>query len=248
MPNVTTAAGDCFNSIAKAQGFFNYLTVYNHSDNATNFPNPNCLEEGSTVKVPEKQMKAFVLTLDAENKFKIIRKKTKLKVKVCKANVAQQPGMSKVTLDIGGKKATATTGVLDIDDIDASISTATLTVVLSDPPAYAAPPAPSAGTANQYPDPILAADFDDPKTVWPKKGETITWNLQVGSLEPHTVIRGVLQRLENLGFTCPVQKTENAATRRAVKTYRRAVENKVAPNDTDAVADIRAHIKARHDD
>ena len=35
MPDVTSAAGDCFNRIAKAQGFFNYLTVYNHDTNAT---------------------------------------------------------------------------------------------------------------------------------------------------------------------------------------------------------------------
>ena len=248
MPDVTSAAGDCFNRIAKAQGFFNYLTVYNHDDNATVFPNPNCVEEGSTVKVPEKQVKAYDLPLDNEKKFKIIRKKTKLRVKICKANVAQTPGISKATLTIGGKKSTATGGLMEIDDIDAAVTTASLTLVLANPPAYAAPPAMAAGVANQYPPAIVAADFEDPKTVWPKKGETVVWTLEVGSLEPHTVIRGVLQRLENLGFTCPVQKLEDDDTKRAVKTYRRAVENKVAPADTDAVADIQAHIKARHDD
>jgi hypothetical protein len=41
---------------------------------------------------------------------------------------------------------------------------------------------------------------------------------------------------------------EDAPTRRAVRTYRRFVESKVAPNDTDAVADIQANIRARHDD
>jgi hypothetical protein len=121
-------------------------------------------------------------------------------------------------------------------------------VTLANPAAYAAPPSTTAGVANQYPPPIVVTDFDDPKTVWPKKGETISWTLQVGYLEPHTVIRGVLQRLENLGFTCPVQKVEDAATHRAVKTYRRFVESLVAPNDTDAVADIQANIRGRHDD
>jgi hypothetical protein len=82
--------------------------------------------------------------------------------------------------------------------------------------------------------------------VWPLKGETIVWSLQVGSLEPHKVTRGVLQRLENLGFTCPVQQVEDDATRKAVQTYRRAVEGKVSPADTDAVADIREHIQGRH--
>src|SRR5690348_15421018 len=131
MPDVTSAAGDCFNRIAKAQGFFNYLTVYNHDDNATVFPNPNCVEEGSTVKVPEKQVKAYDLPLDTEKKFKIIRKKTKLRVKICKANVAQTPGISKATLTIGGKKSTATGGLMEIDDIDAAVTTASLTLVLA---------------------------------------------------------------------------------------------------------------------
>jgi hypothetical protein len=248
MANITSSAGDCFNRIAKAQGFFNYLSVYNFDDNAATFPNPNQIEEGSTVKLPDKQMKAFNLPLDGEKKFKIIRKKTKLRIKICKADAAQTPGIAKASLTIGAKKAAGTTGTLEIDDIDPTLTNAALTVTLANPPAYAAPPPTTAGVANQYPPPIVVADFDDPKTVWPKKGETISWTLHVGYLEPHTVIRGVLQRLENLGFTCPVQKVEDAATHRAVKTYRRFVESLVAPNDTDAVADIQANIKGRHDD
>ena len=248
MANVASSAGDCFSRIANIQGFFNYLSVYNHADNATTFPNPNQIEEGSTVKVPDKQMKAFNLPLDAEKKFKIIRQKTKLRIKICMADAAQTPGIAKARLTIGAKKAAETTGTLEIDDIDPALTNASLTVVLTNPPAYVAPPPTTAGVANQYPPPIVAPDFDDPKTVWPKEGETIVWNLQVGSLEPHTVIRGVLQRLENLGFACPVQKVEDAPTRRAVRTYRRFVESKVAPNDTDAVADIQANIRARHDD
>lgn len=248
MPNVASGAGDCFSRIARIQGFFNYLSVYNHADNATTFPNPNQIEEGSTVKVPDKQVKAFNLPLDAEKKFKIIRRKTKLRVKICMADSAQTPGIGNARLAIGTKKTAGTTGMLEIDDIDPTITNASLTVVLTNPPAYVAPPPTTAGAANQYPPPIVALDFDDPKTLWPKKGENIVWNLQVGYLEPHTVIRGVLQRLENLGFTCPVQKAEDAATRRAVRTYRRFVESKVAPDDTDAVVDIQANIKTRHDD
>jgi hypothetical protein len=248
VPNVTSTAGDCFSRIAKAHGFFSYLTVYNHSDNATTFPSPNHIEEGSTVKVPDKQVKSYALPLDAEKKFKVIRKKTKLRVKICKADVSQTPGMSKATLVIGAKTASNTKGMLEIDDIDASLTAATLTVELSKPPSYAAPPALPKAVKDQHPPAIVADDFDDPKPDWPKKGETITWALEVGSLEPHTVTRGILQRLENLGFTCPVQKLEDAATGFAVRTYRRAVEDKKTPADTAAVADIRAHIKARHDD
>ena len=248
MPNITSTPGDCFNRIAKAQGFFNYRSVYDHDNNATTFPNPNQIEEGSTVKVPEKKMKAFDLPLDAEKPFKIIRKPTNLQIKICRADVGQLTTITKATLDFGGKKTVSGTPTLIHHDIDPLVTTASLTVELEKPPAYAAPPATDAGVANQYPPPIKAPDFDDPKTEWPKKGDTIVWSLQIGSLEPHTVTRGVLQRLENLGFTCPVQKVEDVKTQRAVKTYRRAVENKVPPADTAAAADIMAHIKARHDD
>jgi hypothetical protein len=248
MPNTTSAPGDCFSRIAKANGFFNYLSVYTHDDNATTFPNPNQLEEGSTVKVPEKKMKAFDLPLDAEKKLKIVRKKTRLRVKLVQADVAKTPGIAKATLKIGDKKASGTTGSLDLEDIDPALTTASLTVTLSNPPPYAKPPATAKGVANQHPPPIVADDFDDPETVWPKKGATLSWDLQVGHLEPHTTTTGILQRLENLGFTCPVQKAEDDGTRRAVRTYRRFVENQTPPADTGAVADIRANIKARHDD
>lgn len=248
MPNVTAQAGDCFARIAKSQGFYNYLSVYNHEDNAAQFPNPNQIEEGSTVKVPEKRMKAFDLPLDAEKKFKIVRKKTQLKVKICKADTAQTPAIAKATLDLGGKQAAGTSGTLVIDDIDPDLTTATLKLVLASPAAYAAAPATAAGAANQHPPAIVAADFDDPKTVWPKKGETIVWQLQVGHLEPHTLTRGVLQRLENLGSVCPVSKNEDDATQRAVRCFRRFAEGKLSPADTDAAADIAAFIKTRHDD
>lgn len=247
MPNVTSTAGDCFARIAKAQGFFNYRTVYNHDDNAAQFPNPNQVEEGSSVKVPEKKMKAFDLPVDAEKKFKVVRKKTNLRVKICMADVAQVPEISKATLTIGSKKATATSGTLDIDDIDPSLTSASLTIALANPAAHAGPPAPTAAVADQYPPAIVVADFDDPATVWPKKGETFVWQLQVGHLEPSTVTRGVLQRLENLGATCPVSKTEDDATKRAVRCYRRFAEAMIPPADTSAAADIAGHIKTRHD-
>jgi hypothetical protein len=247
MPNVISSAGDCFASIAKSEGFFNYRSIYDHDDNAAKFPNPNQIEEGSTVKVPDKKMKAFDLILDGEKKFKIDRKKVKLHVRICKADTAQAPEIAKATLALGGKKAAGKDN-LEIDEIDSAATAATLTVVLSKPRAYAAAPATEKGVADQYPPPIVADDFDDPKTVWPKTGETFSWQLQVGHLEPQAVTRGVLQRLQNLGYTCPVSKAEDDATKRAVKCYRRFVEAKDPPADTDAAADIADHIKTRHDD
>src|ERR687886_719953 len=112
MPDIVTTPGDCFNRVAKANGFFNYRSVYDHSTNAASFPNPNQVEEGSTIKVPEKQMKAFDLNLDAEKPFKIIRKPTNLKIKICKADVSQALTIKKATLVLGGKKIKASSPTL----------------------------------------------------------------------------------------------------------------------------------------
>ncbi|KPF46627.1 hypothetical protein IP87_12710 [beta proteobacterium AAP121] len=247
MPDITSVPGDCFARIARANGFFNYLTVYAHADNATAFPNPNQLVEGSTVKLPEKQMKAFDLAVDAEKKFKIIRKATRLEVRLCQADVSKTPAIAKATLEIAGKKVAGAAATLAIEDIDPTAVTATLTLVLAKPAAHAKAPPTTAAVANQYPPAIVAADFDDPETVWPKNGDTISWQLQVGHLEPATETRGVLQRLVNLGSVCPVTPAEDEATQRAVRCYRRHAEGLAPPADTAAVADIRAHIEARHD-
>ena len=80
MPNHAVVPGDCFNSIAKSEGFYNYLTVYNQGTNRTNFPNPNMLEEGTTVDVPDKKPKKAPLNLDAKTGFVVDRQKTKFRV------------------------------------------------------------------------------------------------------------------------------------------------------------------------
>jgi hypothetical protein len=247
VPDITSVAGDCFARIARAHGFHNYLTVYTHADNAARFANPNQLVQGSTVKVPEKQMKAFDLPVDTEKKFKIIRKATKLELRLCQADVSKTPAIAKATLEIAGKKAAGAGATLVIDDIDPMAVAATLTLMLAKPVVHAKAPPTTAAVANQYPPAIVAADFDDPETVWPKGGETITWQLQVGHLEPATETRGVLQRLVNLGSVCPVSTVEDAATQRAVRCYRRHAEGLAPPADTGMAADIQAHLKARHD-
>lgn len=249
MPDVTTAAGDCFNRIAKANGFFNYLTVYQHADNATQFPSPNHVAVGATVKVPDKKMAAFDVRLDKETKFNVIRQKCKLRIKLCEADVAKVLSTANVLLTVGTKTAkSAKSGLLEIEDVDANETAATLVVTLSNPPAFKKPPATPKVAADAYPPRVLHEEFDDPAPDWPAKGDTVTWTIEVGSLEPHTTVKGVLQRLSNLGFTCPVQAAEDAATQLAVRTYRRSAEDKKPPDDTTAVDDIRAHLKARHDD
>jgi hypothetical protein len=247
VPDITSVPGDCFARIARSNGFYNYLTVYTHADNATAFPNPNQLVEGSTVKLPEKQMLAYDLAVDTQKNFTLIRKPTRLEVRLCQADVSKTPAIAKATLEIAGKKLMSVASTLALENIDPTAVAATLTVVLAKPAAHAKAPPTTAAVANQYPPAIVAADFDDPETVWPKKGDTITWQLQVGHLEPATATRGVLQRLVNLGSVCPVGTAEDEATQRAVRCYRRHAEGLAPPADTGAVADIQAHIQARHD-
>jgi hypothetical protein len=115
----TVTPGDCFNSVAKDKGFYNYKTIHKHGQNTTNFPNPNMLEEGKTVEVPDKKPKKVALPLDQEKKFLVDRQKTNfraflldfeskpLKIKSCKA-----------TIGTNYKKKPADNGLLELTDID----------------------------------------------------------------------------------------------------------------------------------
>jgi hypothetical protein len=52
MPTYTVKPGDCFKSIAKQHGFFNYQTIYKHAANKKTWPNPNTLERGQDRRRP----------------------------------------------------------------------------------------------------------------------------------------------------------------------------------------------------
>lgn len=47
------------------------------------------------------------------------------------------------------------------------------------------------------------------------------WTVELGALEPVAELRGVQARLDNLGFSCPVDGRESEETTRAVKAYQR---------------------------
>ena len=93
---------------------------------------------------------------------------------------------------------------------------------------------------------IVVKDFKD-KDPDPNDFSKVEWTLEVGHLEPHTVIRGVTQRLYNLGFNCPVVKVEDDKTKAAVNAYQLAFKLKKIGQETGKIADIQADIATRHD-
>jgi hypothetical protein len=248
MPNYTVKPGDCFNSIAKDKGFFNYQTVYKNGQNAKTWPNPNMLEEGGTVDVPDKTIKKVAVKLDSETKFLLDRRKTRLRLVLVDANLKPLKLLTcVVTVGAVWNKMPNSKGLLELPDIDPTIKTGTLKVTLDLPaPTPAAPPPAPVPNPNAYPPQIVTAAFEDPVPTL-DAAKNIGWVLNVGFLEQKTAIRGVLQRMVNLGFGCPVAKIEDDKTKLAISAYQLFFKLKKKGQETGAAADIRSDIAKRHD-
>ncbi len=262
MPKHTVQSGDCFNSIAKQHGFYNYLTVFSHgTNNQVCGPetNPNMLVEGVEVDVPEKKVKKIAAKLNAEQQFVILRQKTKLRIQV--ADKEWKPlATSTYSLKVGTLDQTKPDGFKDLLDaeIDPSVKTGKLTITIPPPvPAPVTPPAVAvAGPAPAkppHPPKYKAEDFKDKEADRETAPVTIEWTLQVGALEALKEVRGGLQRLNNLGCLTPdpsMTKTEDDKTRRVVKSFQK---NEAAKKDTKlddpsgAIADIKDDLKKAHD-
>jgi hypothetical protein len=248
MPTHTVKPGDCLNSIAKEHGFFNYQTVYKHGGNKKSWPNPNTLEEGKTVDVPDKKPKKAKLALDKDTPFVLDRRKTKLrivlldaelkplKVVACKTQVG-------VTLTVlpNGK------GLVELANIDPLLKGGTISAKLPVPPPPAGTPAPPAAPdPKAYPIKIAEAQFLD-KNPDPAAQANLEWTLRVGHLEAHTTIRGVTQRMHNLGFNTPIVKAENDQTKAAVNAYQVGLKLKKRGSETGKIDDVRKDVRQRHD-
>jgi hypothetical protein len=248
MTTYTVTEGDDFDSIAKANSFFDYQTVYKQGSNKTNWPNPNMLVAGGTVDIPDKEVKKADLKLDATVKVVIVKKKTKFRVVLVDSSFASFTIDScGTTIGINYTQKPNAKGLLDLADIDPAIKDGKITATRTVAPAPAAPVTPAAAVnPKAYPIVIVPADFKD--TVAKAEAPSpLEWTLKIGSLEPHTTIRGVLQRLVNLGFGAPVQTTEDATTARMVSAYQLNIQAKTKGQETGKIADIRDDVKHRHD-
>lgn len=250
MAQHTVKAGDCFSSIARVNGYHDYRTLYAHDDNTAIRmvrPNPNMLVPGDVVEVPAKRIKRVPLKLDGTTVLLIKRCKTHLKLHVTTAE--RQPyAVRTCTLEAGGQRlatAPAGNGLLALSDIDPTASSGTLTIELDAlPAAPAAPPAAAAPDPPAHPPAIDETQFTDRSPALDADAVRVRWTLRLGALEPHDTVRGVLQRLHNLGVATPVVSAENDATRRAAKAWQAA--QRQAPR-SGAVADVRAGVEALHD-
>jgi hypothetical protein len=261
MPSHTVAPGDCFDSIAKQHGFFNYLTIFKHGANAQlcgDSTDPNTLIEGKTVDVPDKVLKKVALKLDGEQRFVIDRRKTRMRVVVADA-AGKACKMAACKLVVGGVevvKAADFEGLVDAD-IDPADKAGTLAVKLAPIKALAPKPPPKpvpsgpqpAPTAPPHPPKIVADEFTDVREPLDDKPIELVWALKVGHLEAVSTLRGALQRLNNLGATTPDPATtlaEDDKTKRIVKSYQHH-KGKPKEQRSGMVADVRELLQSDHD-
>lgn len=261
MPSHTVQPGDCFDSIAREHGFFNYQTVFKHGQNAQACgpgTDPNTLIEGRTVEIPAKTVKKVALKLGEEQTFVIDRRKTRLRLLV--ADAAGKPlelGQGKLTVGaVVVDKGAGFKGLIEAD-IDPLQKAGTLVVKLPPLPALAPKPPPLPLPIGPQPEPpapphppkIVADEFTDKRDPLDADPIDVNWTLKLGHLEPVGTLRGVLQRLNNLGCATPDPATtaaEDDKTRRAIKSYQ---NHKGKPKDqrTGLAADVRSLVEADHD-
>lgn len=250
MAQHTVKAGDCFCSIAKANGYYDYRTLYTHDDNSNTRRlrgNPNMLVPGDVIGIPAKRIKRAALKLDGTTVVLIKRCRTHLRLHVTTVE-RQSYAVRSCTLEVGTKRLAtppAGDGLLNLSDIDPTAMTGKLEVQLDAlPAAPAAPAAAAAPDPPAHPPTIDEAQFTDRSPALDADVVRVRWTLKLGALEPHDTVRGALQRLHNLGVTTPVVAAENDATRRAVKAWQAA--QRQTPR-SGAVVDVRAGAEALHD-
>jgi cell division septation protein DedD len=254
MAKHTVVPGDCFSSLAKANGFADYLTLYNDGGNGAlkgSRPNPNQLAEGDAVEIPAKKPKEFSVSTGKVHKFVVGKTKTMLRLVLLDA-VDKALKVKTCLLDVGGKKQATLpggNGLVEME-VDAVATGGTLAVTWDAPPPPPAAPAPApppAASPPPYPAPIVAADFEDKPDPTVTNEPAATWTLQVGYMEPAAVVRGCLRRLANLGYGASDVQVEDAQTAAVVKAYQRKNGLGTKGSESGAIADVRSDLEKRHD-
>jgi hypothetical protein len=248
MAEFSVSPGDCFASIAKAKGFFNYRTVYDHADNAalkTRRPNPNQLAEDDVVKVPDKRVKSIHLTLDGTKKFVVDVRSTKLRLLLTDSqNTPLAPANCSVTVGSAKFAAAVLAGGLVEMVIDPTEKTGKLVLSFQAlPPLGTLPADPPAANPPANPPVIRQSEYRDTLPKAHTEALDVTWDLKVGALEPKEAVRGSLQRLNNLTFPTPIRTDENDKTRLYVKGYQ-ALKTTAKSGK---IADIQENLAAFHD-
>ncbi len=255
MPTHTVMPGDCLCSVAKERGFYNYLTIYKHADNTTRWLNPNMLEEGGTLQVPDKVAKKLPMSLDKDTTFLIDRQKTMFRVWLVDVE-RKKPKVDSCSLTVGSAKTSkvGANGLLEME-IDPADKSGILRVVLpalSEPDTGKKGPSVLAKLAGAktpaHPPAIVAREFEDELDVGDGMPLELEITLNVGSLEPHSAVRGGLQRLNNLGCKLPDPTAKTATddpTKAVIKGYQKLKGDK-APSGS--IHGLLSNLQADHDD
>lgn len=251
MANYSVKAGDCFSSIAKSKGFYKYSTLYLC---ATNDPlrlvrtNPNMLVAGDVVSVPDKRQKTVALVLDGIKNLVIHREQTHLRAYITLIDKTARAAPASLQFNAGGKNSAALPdglGKIELLDIDASASSGRLEVQIAALPAAPLPGhAVAAAALPDHPPTIVPTQFTDKTPDFDTDAVRVRWTLKLGTLEPHTTIRGVLQRFVNLGYEMPVADAETDKTRLLIRHWQASTGGAASSG---AVADVRAAIETLHD-
>jgi hypothetical protein len=245
----TVKGGDCFASIARAHGFYNYKTLYNHADNTAlkaKRPNPNQLVEDDVVKIPEKRLKLVNLTLDGTKRFVLDSRSTKLRLLLTDSKKTPlAPSRCNVTVGSAEFLSNALTGGLVEMDIDPEQKRGELKMWFPALPPLGSPPAdPPAATPPANPPVIRPSEYRDSLPKAQTDALEVTWDLRIGYLQAKEAVRGSLQRLNNLTFPTPIRDHDTDKTEPFVKGYQAL---KRAAAKTGKVADIRDELATFHD-
>jgi N-acetylmuramoyl-L-alanine amidase len=213
--------GECVSSIAEDYGFF-WQTIWNHPENSALKQargEPNVLEPGDEVVIPDKTLKEQNCPSDQRHSFR--RKGTPAKLRLRLLTPAPPPGPAQPTdAAAGSRDAMQVTGedpeesqpqqqpdqpranvpyVLDVDGILSRGTTDSDGQIEIDIP-------PNAQRAQ-----LIVEPGTDRQQIIP---------LHLGHLNPISSIEGVCQRLANLGFDCgSVESEENPDFQAALHAF-----------------------------
>jgi Putative peptidoglycan binding domain len=124
--------GECLSQIAAGYGFADYTDVYNHPDN-DDFrqlrPNPNLIQPGDQVQIPDLDKKSVDCPTGASYNFQVTRPKRKLKVQIQDTSgkpIASQP-YTLVGTGLSATGQSTSAGFIEADlPIDLNVATLTI--------------------------------------------------------------------------------------------------------------------------
>ncbi len=208
----TVQQGDCMSSIAYENGFF-WKTLWNLPENAAlkaKRKNPNVLMLGDIVYIPDLRVKQEPRPTDAQHQFVKLSTPEKLHIRLLDYNHKPRPNVAYIMVIDGVLRQGKSDGRGMITEaIPPNAKKAKLT--------YPAPQLTNPSPQLTYPAPQHVAGTGKPIPAKPKM-QVMT--LQLGHLNPISVVSGLKARLANLGFyKGPIDDNLDDKTKAALSAF-----------------------------